>query len=217
MNLTALSRWQRGRILLATALCCLMCGCGKGSIFVENAYSDETQCEDSENITASAVENDASDNESQGSVCVYICGYVNEPGVYELSATDRICDAVEAAGGFAENAAESYWNQAELLYDGEMIYIPSVEEAKERGEADASDTSSAGTVIGETDSQGRININTASAATLTQLSGIGETRAKSIVEYRDENGAFSSTEDIMNVSGIGESLYSKIKDDITVN
>jgi competence protein ComEA len=141
-------------------------------------------------------------------ILVYICGEVNNPGVYELTGGNRICDAVDAAGGLTDEASREYWNLAEPLLDGEMLYFPTVEEAKERQQSEAESTSSA--------DDGRININTADASQLQQIPGIGASRAEAILAYRRENGSFSSIEDIMKVSGIKNALFEKMKDYITI-
>lgn len=143
-------------------------------------------------------------------ICVYVCGQVNDPGVYTLSSGSRIYEAIELAGGFTSDAAEESLNLADVLEDGQQITVWSVEEY----EAGLSDTSasSSGTDSGD----GLININTATADELTELPGIGDVKAAAIVAYREANGSFSSIEDIMNVDGIKEGSYEKIKDLITV-
>jgi competence protein ComEA len=141
-------------------------------------------------------------------ILVYICGAVKSPGVYELAGGSRICDAVEAAGGLTDEASREYWNLAELLSDGEMLYFPTVEEAEERQESGAEST-------GASVDDGRININTADADQLMQIPGVGESRAEAILSYRRENGSFSCIEDIMKVSGIKNALFEKMKDYIT--
>jgi len=135
---------------------------------------------------------------------VYICGAVKYPGVYKLKASERVCDVLDMAGGFLDDAKIGSVNLAETITDGEMVYIPFEGE----DEVDASLTTEP--------SDGRININSAGVNELITLSGIGETKAKSIVDYRQNNGAFASIEDIMKVSGIGEGCFNKIKDNIKV-
>lgn len=168
-------------------------------------------------------------------VCyVHICGQVREPGVYRMESGSRIYQAVKMAGGFTENAETDYVNQAEAVEDGLKITIPSKEEALlqkqeasggltpvlepagggnglEYPRAQAADDVQRGAQAG-----GLVNINTASEAELCTLTGIGSSRARAIVEYREKHGGFASPEDIMKVSGIKESSYEKIKDRITV-
>jgi len=161
-------------------------------------------------------------------IFVHVCGEVLEPGVYELSDNSRVFDAIEAAGGFTENAYEDYVNLASVINDGDKIIIPSLEEKDElstqagvqsdRGYSDKSTSLSdaSGGVSGGATVNNMVDINRASVSELCSISGIGETKAEAIVEYRNANGYFGKTEDIMNVSGIGEGTFSKIKDKITV-
>ncbi len=143
-------------------------------------------------------------------ILVYICGCVVNPGVYELPEGSRICDGLEAAGGFSEGADESRINLAGYLSDGDMVYFPEEGEEMPEGSAGATGASDAGSA------SGLININTASADKLCTLPGIGSSKAAAIIKYREENGAFTDTSQIMNVSGIGENLYNNIKDLICV-
>lgn len=171
-------------------------------------------------------------------IFVHVCGAVASPGVYEMPAGSRVYEAVEKAGGFAEDADCSYVNQAQCLTDGIKLIIPTIEQAKtllaggsvmigivESSDAaqqtggvqgivfDSADT---GGVIQSEAADGKININTASEAELCNIPGIGSTRAAAIVAYRQESGGFQKIEDIMNVSGIKEGTYNKIKDKIKV-
>ncbi|MCD8333570.1 MAG: helix-hairpin-helix domain-containing protein [Clostridiales bacterium] len=147
--------------------------------------------------------------ESTGTVCVYICGAVAAPGVYELQSTDRICQLVEMAGGLTQDADARSVNLAQTVEDGEMIYILTVDEAAE-------EAGTAETEISASPDDGRVNINTASVSELTALSGIGDAKAAAIVAYREEHGAFQSAEEIMQVSGIAQATYDRIKDEITI-
>lgn len=136
-------------------------------------------------------------------ICVHVCGQVCQPGVVMLPEGSRAWEAVEAAGGLSGDAEESAVNLALVLRDGERLYIPSV-----------------GEKISQTDSGtdgGLVNLNTADAARLQTLPGIGESRAADILSYREKNGGFRSVEEIMQVPGIKESIYEKIKDKITTD
>lgn len=145
---------------------------------------------------------------------VYVCGAVQRPDVYEISADSRIVDAVSAAGGFAIDAYPEAMNLAETVSDGSRIYVPTKEEV----DALAVVYSDTGSGSGGTtsNSTGRVNINTATLEELTTLPGIGDTRARAIIDYREQNGAFGNIEDIMQVTGIKEKSFSKIKDSICV-
>ena len=151
------------------------------------------------------------------SVCVHVCGSVREEGVYVLEAEARIADAIEAAGGFSEEAATSYLNLASKVTDGMKVYVPSVTEV-EQGSIPAGDDRSTGvqtlTVSGS--DNGRININTADRQTLMTLPGIGEARAGDIIAWREKHGGFKEITDIMKVSGIKEAMYERIKERICV-
>jgi len=149
------------------------------------------------------------------SLLVHICGAVANPGVYELAEGDRICHAVEKAGGFTTRADQNYLNQAQKITDGMRIYIPTQEETALAAEdillltddlqqAHASES-------------GLININTAGLEQLCSLPGIGEGKAQNIIAYREEKGSYTSIEEIMNVEGIKEGLFEKIRDKITVS
>ena len=115
-----------------------------------------------------------------------------------------------AAGGLTKAASREYWNLAEKLSDGQMIYFPTEEEARER----KASAEAAGATVEESD--GRIDINTADATQLVTIPGIGETRAAAILAYREKNGPFAKVEDIMQVSGIKSALFEKMKDYITI-
>lgn len=160
-------------------------------------------------------------------LCVYVCGAVVNEGVYELPPDSRVSDALRMAGGYSDEALKGYVNLAEKLNDGERIYIPNKIEIDDLNiliDQDASASKGAskgaseeGTETGSKSSEdGMVNINTADAATLQTLPGIGESKATEIIAYRDEHGAFGSVEDIKNVSGIGEGTFSRISSRIKV-
>ena len=141
---------------------------------------------------------------------VDVAGAVNKPGVVKLPGGSRVYEAIEQAGGFREEAKQDSVNQAAFLEDGQQLYIYTEEEyenfSRQPGGADASAEAA----------DGKININQASEAELMTLPGIGEAKAADILRYREENGRFEQIEDIMNISGIKEAVFSKIKDKIMV-
>lgn len=152
------------------------------------------------------------------SIFVQVCGFVKRPGVYEMHKGSRVYEVIERAGGVKSQAAENYVNQAELLTDGQQIYIPSKKELEDLGEGmDAGKASALGGLANQSN-QGcsLININTADIGELTSISGIGKSRAADIVAYRNEHGGFMSIEEIKQVPGIKDGLFAKIKDQITV-
>ncbi len=152
---------------------------------------------------------------------VHVCGEVANPGVYEMEEGSRVFQAVEAAGGFTELAAVQYLNMALPVSDGMKLMVPSleqVEQMKDSGRSEYEILSGEGVSSSSQQKAGntKVNINTASKEELTTLTGIGEARADDIIEYRDKSGGFNAIEDIMNVPGIKEGAFEKIKDEITV-
>jgi len=141
-------------------------------------------------------------------IIVYITGAVPRPGVYALPQGARVQDVISASGGFLAEAEKSQINLAALLEDGQKLDIPYIE-----GGSPILATS--GPTVAAVTTE-LININTASVADLDSLPGIGRTTAQKIVTYREQNGPFVSTQDIINVSGIGPGTYERIKDLITV-
>ncbi len=162
----------------------------------------------------------------QAMIYVDVCGAVANPGVFQLAAGSRVFQAIEAAGGYLPEAALTCVNRAGVLTDGQQLYILTQEEMERQGRdpaemsgaSDGQMNGSAGTGqnTGMTAQDNRININTADEAQLTTLTGIGATRAQAIIAYREENGPFAAIEDIMNVQGIKEGTFAKIKDEIVV-
>lgn len=141
---------------------------------------------------------------SDAEICVYICGAVHEPGVYELPEGSRVHEALDMAGGMTEEAAAYALNLARIAVDGEQIYVPDAEEIQGQS------------ILSGSGYEKKVNINTASMEELMTLTGIGEAKAESIIRYREENGGFQSIEDLMEIGGIKEGVFEKIKDDITI-
>ncbi len=186
------------------------------------------KAEPSAGSTDRAELSDASLEEAK-TLVVHICGAVSAPGVYELPAGSRIIDAVEAGGGFLPEADEACCNLAEEIVDGCQIYIMTKTESCADGQTEkkAGIQTSPDSDMQTTDrnvrsnsapalENGLVNLNTADVAALMTLPGIGESRAKAIISYREQHGAFAKIEDIMKISGIKQSAFSKIKDKITV-
>lgn len=173
---------------------------------------------------------------------IHICGEVVNPGVYEIEDGSRVIDAVELAGGFTDKACEDDINLAGILIDSTRVYIPNEQDIRDMKAGkngnmylDQSaayyafpyvtdsyplmNNQSANKSSNMAENSGKIliNINTAGEAELVQITGIGQTRARSIIEYRQENGPFNKIEDIQKVSGIGAASFAKMKDMITVD
>ena len=150
---------------------------------------------------------------------MYVCGAVNCPGVYELSASARVYQAVEAAGGFRDDADQEWVNQAQFLQDGGKIRIYTrleTDQMRQEGLEEGSVLPEGQDAQTEQAGESPVNLNTATREELMTLPGIGEAKADAVIAYREENGGFSSPEEIMNISGIKEAVFSQIKDRITV-
>jgi len=151
-------------------------------------------------------------------LAVHVAGAVSRPGVYFFDEGCRVNDAVREAQPLPDADVDSL-NLARRLVDGERIYVPKVGEAPETAAGAALSgmaAGSGGALSGAGIAGGKININTASAAELESLPGIGPTLAQRIVDYRSTHGPFKAPEDLMNVSGIGTGRYEQIKDLITI-
>ena len=215
--------------ILCIFICTVFLGCGAKKDVQYYASKDGTSSDTSEEVNCvqtesevefESVENTDLDAESkQTQICVYVCGEVMNPGVYTLFQGERVCDAIALAGGFTEDADAEFLNQAELVQDSQKLYVPSEEETSQMREegyyAQTQDGQSS--MVQSSEDNRKVNINSATIQELTTITGIGETRAQAIIDYRTEHGRFSSTEDITNVTGIGAATYDKIKEDICVN
>lgn len=157
-------------------------------------------------------------------IVVYIIGSVQNPGIVELNVDSRVSDAVEASGGLLENADVSKINLAYKLEDGQKITIPSInDKTDEDSSYEDYISNDPGNMISQNPSSStsesntqKVNINTATQTQLETLPGIGPSTASKIISYRNENGKFKSIEDIKNVSGIGDSKFENIKENICV-
>lgn len=151
--------------------------------------------------------------------CCYVCGAVQNPGVYEFEEGTRLDEVIALAGGFAKDAATDYLNLAKVVCDSEKIYVPTVDELteSERKEAAFTDTSnSTGLTVVKSDTEDKVNLNTADIEELTTLPGIGTAKANSILSYREEHGKFQTIEELKNIDGIKEGVFQKIADLIVV-
>lgn len=158
---------------------------------------------------SSAQHSSDGDKPSNGRIKVYIVGAVRHPGVIEVEEGSRLIDVIELAGGATEEADLERVNLALKVQDEGMYKIPKIgEELPGQGIAVLEGTAGHG--------QQKVNINTADEATLDTLPGIGPSKARRIIEYREQNGPFKSIEELKNVSGIGEKTFEQLKDLITV-
>ena len=190
-------------LILAAALPMAGCGGNEWDISYEENVSEET-LEVAENPeTLIDVE-----EETPKKIYVSVLGEVANPGVFILDEGARVFEAINAAGGTLENANINAIPLVEVLKDGSQIVVQGYDDNQAVASMEAS--------FGEADSK-KVNINTATQSELITLSGIGTKRAGDIIAYRNSKGSFEKIEDIMNVSGIKESVFEKIKDSITVN
>lgn len=206
------------------------------SIFVEENNDDldnSSQGVNSKDKTAKGDKENVSKEENKeteetiklkdNKIAVDIKGEVKNQGVYYLYDGSIVEDLIKEAGGLTDKASLDLVNRAEKLTNNKCVVIPSKEESAETKESTKdSKEKSIPTISGNgglnssNDNNGIININTADESELTKINGIGPSKAKAIISYREENGSFKSIEDIKNVSGIGEGTFLKIKDSISV-
>ena len=274
-----------GLSLLVLTVVCGFSACGGGGMeLMENgtavADGGSSAAESSDNASASTEPSSSAssadispsaESASPATICVYVCGAVETPGVYELPEGARVYEAIEKAGGFTPDAEESYINQALVLHDADEIRVPSAADlgletegnaenaindganktpeghsdnihaaAGSEGKTSAAggsvtpdfssfgvtpaDTGSGSGQAGAADANADgnsarktlVNLNTADAAELMTIPGIGESKAAAILAYREEHGSFQSIEEIMQISGIKEKMFEKIKNYITV-
>lgn len=201
---------------------------GITGIIVINYLYEESQSAIAESNELELVDlTTTTSEEGKKSIFIDIKGAVKKPGVYETDENSKVIDAITLAGGLKSNADTSNINLSQHLKDEMVIYIFTENELKKSEEKNACDTTCKTEVIevnnctektssinNEKDDK-LININTASKEELMSLSGIGEAKADAIIAYRNEK-PFATIEDIMEVSGIGESVFATIKDSITV-
>ncbi len=177
------------------------------------------------------IETENVEEETIKKIKVEIKGAINNPGVYELDDNSRVIDVVNIAGGLTENADTSLINMSKKITDEMVIIIYTREEIENYNNSkikteyvyievpscpDKVNDACIEEYEEEQENNNIININTATIEELTKLSGIGESKAKLIIEYREKNGNFKEINELTNVKGIGESLIEKIKDNITI-
>ncbi len=148
------------------------------------------------------------DNKSIEKIIVDIKGEVVNPNTYEVKEDDRVIDVINKAGGLTDKADVTVINLSEKIYDEMVIVIPSKEENIEKNYSN--------NINNQKSSDSKISINTASKEELMSLNGIGKSKAENIIEYRSKNGKFKSIDEIKNVSGIGDTIFEKIKDNIKI-
>ena len=182
-------------------------------IYVTNSTKEEYDFND----FYTNVETDSSEGNT---IIVHITGEVKNAGIIELPEESRIADAIEKAGGVTKEADLNQVNLAFVLSDGQKIYIPNKKESKENeGKAYITAESGNNVIIKDKVEGGKtqkVNINEAKQEDFEQLPGIGPSIAKKIVEYRQQNGKFTSIDELQEVKGIGEAKFENIKEYIMV-
>ena len=194
------------KVILIIIFTFLLTSCGKDS---EIKFWKADMESDTESNPESSLEVRTSESVTiEEYINVFVSGCVNNPDVYRLKRGSIIKEAVDMAGGFSDGACKDYVNLAKKLEGGEHIVIPSIDEMENLSLSLPEEESKTKNTF--------ININTATKEELMSLPGIGERKADSIIEYR-KNKPFNAIEDIMNISGIKEAAFNKIKDKICIN
>ena len=196
----------------------------------EDTTSNENQKEEvSQNQVENGTDSDAA-GEQEHEIYVHICGAVKNPGVYQATSTSRLIDVVQQAGGLEEDAAEEFINLAQSVVDGKQFYIPNrsdVDEkdamdyvathaTEEEGNSDITEDKNEYNNENQREKTKLIDLNQATKEELMTIPGIGDAKAQLILDYRQDNGGFHTIEDVMNIRGIKQGLFQKMKDYITV-
>lgn len=191
-------------ILVATVLCGMLY-----AFFIKSDKADEQAfiTDVQQEIQVIEINETTQGTEVTRKIYIQLGGAVNNEGVYAVEEGQRVFEVVALAGGLSDLADPNAVNQARKVVDGEFIYFPTYDEVNEglyKSEANMTQESTL------------VNINTATMEELMTLPGIGESKAKAIINYRTTNGPFKSIEEIMNVNGIKDAMFDKIKDFITI-
>lgn len=166
-------------------------------------YLEEHETADAKEAVTETLSEPETENDGAEGICyVYLCGAVVRPGVYALPDGSRIYEVIEQAGGLLPEADPVSVNQAEPVTDGQMVRVALMGEVQETELEEAQD--------------GRVDVNTADKKALMTLPGIGASRAEAILAYREENGRFSSIEELKKVAGIKDGIFEQIKEHIKV-
>lgn len=184
----------------------------------ENIFVDDTESIDTSVKESNSVKNSNSSTDSKSEtvqpkekkIVVEIKGEVKKPDVYMLDENSIIKDLIEVAGGLTENADLSNINRAKKLQDHDLIYIANKNEVVNGIQNPNQSSNNNGNV------SKRVNINNATLEELKTIKGVGDAKAKSIIEYREQNGGFKTIDDIKNVTGIGDKMFESIKEQIEI-
>lgn len=182
-----------------------------GMFFYRDRALPGQQEEEMAGIFESAVTEQPASPAGEGKIYVHIVGAVKKPGVYAFDEQPRVVDVVTEAGGFTKDAVRSGVNQAEIVEDGSQVVIESKRDKKKKPAGEQP-----GAEQGNGSEDARLDLNTATKEELMGLTGIGESKAMSIISYRETNGTFKKIEEVMNITGIKGGVFEKIKDRIKV-
>ena len=202
--------YKRIKICILCMIFPILAGCKDDSgLYLQQQEENLLELSETEGTESMTVEDTASptketeEAKEQKEIYVQVSGAVKRPGVYHLPEGSRIFQAVEMAGGITDLADFDSINQAEVLSDGQMVYV------YEEGEV--------ATVLEQQKDDGKIDLNTATKEQLMTLPGVGASKADSIISYRESCGGFQKIEDLMEIEGIKEGVFSKIKDLIKIS
>lgn len=219
-------------IIIISVIIFMVLNIGKVKEFEEK----ETTGNIEKNITVSEENRENKENEgneedkkenisSETGIFVHIDGYINNPGVYQLKENERTNVLIEKAGGLKNGYSIKNINLAAKLSDGDKVYIPSIEEEKSLVNQNNNNVNTVGKHTNNGNNlnnnvsitkDNKININTANVSELKQITGIGESTANKIIDYRQNVGKFKKIEDIKEVKGIGDSKFKSLKNKITI-
>lgn len=224
--------------MLALMYAWVLPGCGRqDGIFYETAQNAETgdvispgdaeelEKDDGSGASADGKADKASESGADAgtydaaktSCYVHICGAVRYPGVYEVPEGSRLYEVIVLAGGLCADACDHLVNQAQTVTDGMQVYIPTVQEAQDGFSGENSSFGTEDQTGGEAENRDtRIDLNRATKEQLMTLPGVGEARAQAIIAYRETHGRFETIEELMEVSGIKQSVYDRLKEMIKV-
>ena len=197
------------RLLLITAAVVVILTAAVGFIYLYGK-NETISIQTSSKMNDTEVYGSSEKPRSGDMVYVDVSGCVKSPGVYQMPYGSRIFEVIEKAGGLTKHADTALINQAEMLTDGAKINIPDKRDTEKKSVAAAPSKSDGAASVG------LININTADSEELQKITGIGPATAEKIIRYREENGAFSSVDELTNVSGIGEKTLEKMRPQVTV-
>ena len=197
---------RRKRKILGLAAAGLILVCGVGWWQKTSPPADATLVSRSGNAEAA--------RRTPQEIVVYVSGMVGHPGVLKVNAGARAIDVVNAAGGLLQGADVTKINLAQTVKDGMQIHIPGRPQESSALTTRYPSDPSAQAAAKSSPQQEKININTAGAAELDKLPGVGPALAGRIIEYRNANGLFKDGEELKKVKGLGESKYEKLKDKI---